>query len=210
MPDTRRSLRVLLLAIAAAAPAVAAAQDPAPPAAPAQRAMPPLAPFAAQRVALVPLQFFRADTAGWGKAEVFATLRLAFDSTLAATLQERGMGRRWAYPADVVRSAKRNPTYASDPYALGAVRWRSAEPKPGDQMPMVVADNLRPLSALGDTRLAMIPVELRGEGAFAVLRLVIADTRMRSVVWAADLRVPAEGNVLETLSRGIADLLLEP
>lgn len=187
-------------------PLAAGAQEPAP----ATPAPPPLAPFAAQRVAIVPLQFFRADSTGWTKGVTWATMRLAFDSTLAAVLQERGMGRRWAYAADVVRSAKRNPTYASDPYALGAVRWRNVEPKPGDQMPMVVADNLRPLSALGDTRYAMIPVELRGEGDRAVLRLVIADTRGRSIVWAADLRVPAAGNVLATLANGIADLLLEP
>lgn len=171
---------------------------------------PPLAGFAAMRVAITPVQLFRADTVGWSKGATWATLRLQVDSAVAEALKERGLGSRWAYPGDVVRSARRNPTYASDPYALGVGRWRSVPPKADEQMPPIVADNLRPLTALGDTRYALIPVELRGQGDDAVLRLVLADTRGRTVVWAGDLLITASPDMVEAIAARFADLVLEP
>jgi hypothetical protein len=171
---------------------------------------PPLAPFASMRVAIVPVQLWRADSSAWSKSVEWASMRLAIDSAVAAELQARGLGRRWAYAADVARSAKRNPTYATDPYALGVGRWRTTAPKNGDQIPTVVADNLRPLTALGDTRYALIPVELRAEGGNAILRLVLADTRGRTVVWGADLITAGGAGMLEALARHVADLVLEP
>ena len=73
---------------------------------------------AAMRVALVPAQLWRADSAGWSRSVTWSETRLALDSAVQAVLQERGLGKKWAYASDVVRSAKRNPTYASDPYSL--------------------------------------------------------------------------------------------
>lgn len=204
-----RSALLLALLPVALLPSVARAQE----VAAAAAVGPPLAPFAAQRVAVVPVQFFRADTSGWSKGVDWASLRLAFDSTVAALLTESGLGKRWVYAPDVVRSAKRNPTYATDPYALGAGRWRTMVPKPGDQMPMVVADNIRPLTALGDTRFALVPLELRGDGADAVLRLVIVDTRGRTVIWTADMRLKAAAElkaVTDQLAAGVAALVIEP
>lgn len=171
---------------------------------------PPLAPFAAMRVAIFPLQLWRADSAAWSKTVDWASLRLGVDSAIAAELQARGLGKKWAYASDVARSAKRNPTYATDPYALGVGRWRSAAPKAGDQIPTVVADNMRPLTALGDTRYALIPVELRSQGEHAVLRLVLADTRGRTVIWTVDVIALGGPTLLDGLSKGVADLVMEP
>ena len=173
-------------------------------------ASPPLATFAAMRVAIVPVQLWRADTTAWGKGVEWATMRLAVDAAIRAELQARGLGKRWAYAEDIVRSAKRNPTYATDPYALGVSRWRGAPPKPDDQVPQVFADNIRPLTALGDTRYALIPVELRADGDRVVLRLVLADTRARRVVWAGDLASPSGAAMPDSLAVRVANLVLEP
>lgn len=201
----RGLVRALALAILFAAPARAALAQEQP-----VEAGPPLAPFAAMRVAIVPLQLWRADTTGWSATAQWATLRLAVDSAITDELQARGLGRRWAYAADVVRSAKRNPTYAADPYALGVGRWRSSLPKPGDQVPTVVADNLRPLTALGDTRYALVPVELRAQGEQAVLRLVLVDTRGRTVIWVGELLALGADSLAATFAKGVADLVIEP
>lgn len=171
---------------------------------------PPLASFAAMRVAIVPIQLFRADTAGWSTEVTWTALRGAVDSMIGETLRERGMGTRWAYATDVVRSARRNPTYATDPYALGVGRWRSVPPKIGEDLPALVADNLRPLAALGDTRYALIPVELRVEADAVIVRLVLADTRLRAILWVADVGVTAGRDFAPKLAGRIADLIVEP
>jgi hypothetical protein len=204
-PGTVNTLRSLLLVGALVlAPGWARAQE-----APVVTA-PPLGSFSAMRVAIVPVQLFRADTAGWSAAVNWGTLRVTLDSLIGEELRDRGLGTRWAYARDVVRSARRNPTYATDPYALGVGRWRSTPPKADEAMPPVVADNLRPLTALGDTRYALIPVELRGQGSDAVLRLVLADTRARRVVWAGDLLITGSADLTGDIARRVADLVMEP
>lgn len=171
---------------------------------------PPLAPFTAMRVAIVPVQLWHADSTGWSRDVVWASTRLAIDSAVAAVLQERGLGRKWAYGPDVARMAKRNPTYASDPYALGVLRLRTVELKTGMEIPQLLADNLRTVTALGDTRFALIPVELRVQGEGVVLRLVMADTRTRTLVWAGDLLGPGGAGMVAGLATRVADLIIEP
>ena len=204
--NPQRLAKPFLLALLLSVPLGAGAQEmPAP-----ALTGPILGPFAAMRVAIVPVQLWRADTSAWSMAVTWAETRLALDSAIAGELQERGLGRRWAYASDVVRSARRNPTYATDPYALGVGRWRAMPPKIGDPLSPVVADNLRPLTALGDSRYALIPVELRAEGAAVVLRLVLVDTRARSVVWTGDLLAPGGAGMLAGLAVRVADLVMEP
>ena len=199
-------LRSLFLATAlAGASARAVAQEPA------AANQPPLASFTAMRVAIVPVQLWRADTAGWSREISWAETRLALDSAVQAVLQERGLGKKWAYASDVARSARRNPTYASDPYALGVGRWRGVEPpKAGAVIPGLLADNLRSVTMLGDTRFALIPVELRAEGDAVVLRLVMADTRVRNIIWIGDLLSPGGKGMVEALATRVADLVIEP
>lgn len=196
-------MRLLSLLALLVTPLFVGAQD----VAPTER---PLAAFAALRVAVTPVQYWRADTAGWSAPLDGARLRAELDSAIARELRDRGMGARWAFAGDVVRSARRNPTLRADPTALGAGRWRSQVPKPGDALPPLVADNLRTVSALGDTRYALIPVELRGAGADAVLRLVIADTRLRTVVWTADLLAVGTPDAPAALAARVADLVVDP
>ncbi len=196
-------MRLLPLLALLTLPAVVGAQD----AVPAER---PLAVFAAQRVAVTPVQFWRADSAGWSVAANGEALRASLDTAIAREFRARGMGARWAFAGDVVRSARRNPTLRGDPAALGAGRWRGVPPKPGDGIPPLVADNLRTVTALGDTRYALIPVELRGAGEAVQLRVVIADTRMRTVTWVADLAAPGGADAAAQLAARLADLVVDP
>lgn len=171
---------------------------------------PPLGAFAEERVAVVPIQNWRPDTTGWSRSIAWAHLRLAIDSALTTELQDRGMGRRWAYPADVVRIARRNPTFQGDAYALGVGRWRAILPEIGSPIPSPLADNLRFLTALGDMRQVLVPVELRVDGEVTSVRLVLADTRARTVLFAGDLIVPGGARVAPGLATRLADLFLEP
>lgn len=196
-------MRLLPLLALLCTPLIAGAQD----VAPAER---PLATFAAQRVAVTPVQFWRADSAGWSAAIDGQALRAQLDSAIAQELRARGMGTRWAYAGDVVRSARRNPTLRADPASLGAGRWRSQAPAPGDALPALVADNLRTVSALGDTRYALIPVELRGQGGDVALRLVMADTRLRTVVWTADVMATGAREAAANIATRVADLFVDP
>lgn len=178
---------------------------------PAQLMAPPLAPFSAMRVAVVPVQLFRADTVGWSHGIVWENVRRDLNTAIGTVLRERGLGSRWAYPDDVIRSARRNPTFASDPHSLGVTRWRGEPPKAAEAVPPIVADNLRPLIALGDTRYALIPVELRGVGDDAIMRVVLVDARGRTVVWAGDLLIHAGADdMVATIAERFADLITEP
>jgi hypothetical protein len=77
-------------------------------------------------------------------------------------------------------------------------------------IPGLLADNLRSVTMLGDTRFALIPVELRAEGDAVVLRLVMADTRVRNIIWIGDLRSPGGKGMVEALATRVADLVIEP
>lgn len=172
----------------------------------------PLAQFVAERAAVTPVQFWRADSVGWSVGADGAKQRAEVDSAIAEVFRERGMGNRWAFAGDVVRSARRNPTLRSDPTALGAGRWRNLAPEQNEQVPSLLADNLRVVSALGDTRYAFIPVELRAVNDRAILRVVLVDTRRRAVVWYADLVavVAQPTEVADALATLLADLVIDP
>lgn len=198
-------MRIPLLLALLALPALVGAQE----AAPATPAL-PLGAFAAERVAVLPLQYWRADSTGWSTGLNGPRVRIQVDSVIAEAMRDRGMGSRWAFAEDVRRGARRNPAYSSDPSALGVGRWRTSAPVMGEALPAVVADNLRLISALGDARYALIPVELRVEGGLAFLRLVLTDTRTRKVVWGADIGVQADDAMIPTLGSRVADLVVEP
>jgi len=199
----RRTLALIVMLVTFAA--TSAAQEK-----PVVPAGPPLAPFTAMKVSIFPAQLWRADSVGWSRNVTWATTRLALDSAVQAILEERGLGKKWAYASDMVRLAKRNPTYANDPYSLGVVRLRNVELKVGDAIPPLLGDNLRPFTAIGDTRYALIPVEVRAQGDGVVLRLVVADTRTRTLVWGGDLASPGEPRLVEELATRIANLIIEP
>jgi len=182
---------------------------------PAQQAA-PLAPFAGTKVAVVPVQFFHADSSGWGAPPGMA-LRAAFDSLLSEALNEHGLSGTWATPAEVRRAAKRNVMYAGDPRNLGAfpVRYGAKKDEPISDP---LASNLRRIVALHDARYALIPVEIhvnvaKGGGHLGV-RLLMVDARLSSPVWQADLigdDAPAYSTqLLQRLATRVAELIVAP
>jgi hypothetical protein len=171
---------------------------------------PPLGGFTAMKVSITPVQTWNPDSAGWSRSVVWATTRLALDSALQAELEDRGLAKKWAYASDMVRTARRNPTYAGDPYSLGVARLRTAELKVGMAIPQLMADNLRPFTALNDTRYALIPVSLRVEGEGVILRIVLVDTRSRTLTWAGELVSPGGARMVPELATRIANLIIEP
>jgi hypothetical protein len=151
----------------------------------------PLSPFAAHKVSVLPVQFLRADNGAPVSTVDWTTFRKELDDSIGTAIAERGVGKKWAYAADVARMAKRNAGYVSDPYTLGAGSLRTRPLKPEEQAPRTVIDNMRSLIALGDSRYALVPVELafaRKDSAWvANLRLVLLDGRAGQVVWFVDL-----------------------
>lgn len=178
----------------------------------------PLGPFIAQRVSVLPVQLLRADSTAPLRAPGWPAARRELDDSIGAAMAERGVGRRWAYAADIDRLAKRNTGYVSDPYALGAAALRNRTFKPGEQAPALVIGNLRSLIALGDSRFALVPVELSfaGTGAdrMAVLRLFLLDGRIGQVIWFGDVAAPAATTFgsaeAGVLGRAVADLVARP
>ncbi|MBM3907055.1 MAG: hypothetical protein FJ363_03140 [Gemmatimonadetes bacterium] len=202
--------RQLFLLTFAVSPLLAQ-QQAAPPAAPAA----PLAQYTSVRVAVAPVQFFRADS---GTVSLPAmAVRAAFDSLVAVQLEEHGLLGTWATPAEVVRTARRNAMYTSDPHNLGAFPVRNGVAKDG-----VIADplagNLRRLVALHDARYVLLPVELRVlRGAVetqATVRVIFVDARLMKALFQVDLAgdpAPAYStDVLNRLAARVVELAVAP
>lgn len=183
---------------------------------PAQAQGEPLAPFAGQKVSVMPIQFLRVDTTAPVKAQNWAAVRRELDDSIGVAIAERGIGKKWAYAADIERMAKRNAVYVSDPYSLGAGGLRNRAFKAGEPAPPVLINNLRSMIALGDSRYALIPVELGFAGTGAekhpVLRLVLLDGRVGQITWYADLPGVASTGFasadIGALAQRIADLVV--
>ncbi|MFI5311062.1 MAG: hypothetical protein ACHQQ3_07500 [Gemmatimonadales bacterium] len=200
------SLAVLLFASAAAA------QNPRP------AVPPPLAQFVDQRIIVLPVQLLRPDTGAFVGPEKWGAFRKELDDSIGSAIAARGLGRKWAYAADVLRSAKRNAAYTSDPYALGAQPMRNVVIKPGEKIPELFGSNLRALIALGDTRYALLPIEVvfhkSGAQQRASLRLALVDGRAGLFVWlgdvASDPAASLTSAMVTSLASRVADLVVAP
>lgn len=179
---------------------------------------PPFAQFISQRIIVLPVQLLRADTGAFVSATPWEAYRRELDDSIGAAIAARGLGKQWSYAADVARSAKRNAAYTSDPYSLGVQPMRGTVIKPGDRIPPLFASNLRALIALGDTRYALLPIEVavRRNGAEerAAMRLALVDGRAGLYVWIGEvLSDPAAAlgpAVSASLAARVADLVVAP
>ena len=187
----------------------------------AQPARAPLAALATQPVALAPAQYVRGgDSTGWaariGSAPAF--LR-SLDSAIAAELVLRGTARSWVTAEALGRSARRNPAFTSDPYALSAESLRHGVRRANGRLGEPLASQMRSLVALTEARHALIPVEVRFEpGANgvtrAMLRLVLVDARLAEIQWAGDVwmedALPTVPGIVGALADRVADLIAVP
>ncbi|MCC6317788.1 MAG: hypothetical protein IT361_08865 [Gemmatimonadaceae bacterium] len=149
--------------------------------------------FAAERVMVLPAQSVSGvDPLGWrARAGDEQVLLRRVDSTLAAQLGERGL-TQWAFTAALVRAARRNPTYVTDPYqvrALGAIR---AAMRSREQMVLEpVSSQLRALAGVSDARWALVPLEVAfvgdDAGGHVALSMAIVDVRGTQVRWSGSV-----------------------
>lgn len=158
----------------------------------------PLNSFAAMRMVIMPTQGVRSgDALGWadrsGDRRAFLAL---VDSAIATAVRDRGL-TSWVLPSELVKTARRNPTYVADPAdvrAGDAVRY--LERKKKDGIPEPVASQLRAYGGFHDARHALIPVEVRFEAGktpgsgHAVIRMAVLDLRGQSLVFIGDIVGP--------------------
>ena len=139
------------------------------------------------------------------------------DSLLEAELTGRRLPARWAFASTLSRSARRNPTYLTDPYAIRATQAILVQMrKPEDPLAEPVASQLRGLTGVSDSRHALVPLDIRFEtvppGGRAVLRLALVDTRTARVTWFGEVQgAPRESYapaVLDDLVQRTADLVI--
>jgi hypothetical protein len=178
----------------------------------------PFAALAEQRVIVAPAhRLSDTDPMGWTaqiprSREYLRTL----DDAIGTELAERGLKTQWVYPADLVRAARRSPTYATDPYTLAADPLRNPNIGPSAKLSEPLASQIRTMIALQDARLVLIPVELRfdkdrtGQG-IAVLRLALLDGRFSEVRWVGEVRSEPSATlspaVLASLATRLGDLI---
>ena len=215
---TRQFLSLAALVVGCHGGQAPAADEPAPYEAPVR----PLAQLAAQRVVITPAySLVPGDVLGWAAQILKARDYLkTLDDELATALGERGLKSQWIYPADLVKAAKINPTYAVDPYALGVNVLRSNAIASGSKLGDPLVTQLRTMIALQDgARAVVVPIELRfeklptGKGV-AVLRVALLDGRLGDVRWVGTVRSdPADSlsrAVLTSVAAHFADLITAP
>ena len=193
-----RRLQLLVLATVIALPACGGGARPAPQ----QAARVPEAPlnsFAATELIVLPVQTLRAgDVMGWA-AQVSGTraaqreFLASVDSVIEAVVRDKGL-TAWTLPSTLARTARRNPTYATNPAdirAADAVAYMSRDREAN--IPEPVAGQLRTLAGFHNARYALVPVEIRlepgsqrGTGR-AVLRIGILDVRGSRLAFIGDI-----------------------
>ena len=156
---------------------------------------------------------------GWeekaGPPRVLFTL---FDSSLASAVRAKGL-TAWVLSDDLARTARRNPTYATnvaDIRAGDAVRF--LEQKRDENIPEPVAGQLRTLAAFHDARYALIPSEIRFEAGSAadksraVVRIAVLDLRGSRLVFIGDITgadaADYDPALIAALARRFADLVV--
>jgi hypothetical protein len=179
---------------------------------------PPLSPMASQHVVVLPVQLVRADSGAWMDSRGWDKFRRELDDSIASIVAARGVGRSWKYASDVVRIAKRNPDYVSDPYSMGVQPLRTVVYKIGDRLPEPFVSNLRSLIALADTRYALVPVEAwfarKGAQQIVVMKLALADGQGGAIVWlgevGSDPATSMPPDLISTLATRVANLIIAP
>jgi hypothetical protein len=181
----------------------------------------PFAALAEQRVIVAPAyRISEADPTGW-LAQIPRTREYlrSLDDAIGTELAARGLKSQWIFPPDLARAARRNPTYAVDPYALAADPLRAPHLAPADKLREPLASQIRTMIALHDARVVLLPVELRfekdrtGQG-IAVLRLALLDGRLSEVRWVGEVRSTPSAtlspDVVSSLAAHLGDLIAAP
>ena len=179
----------------------------------------PLAALVASRAIVTPTYALRvAPELSWSSSGSSSRdLLRAMDDDIAAALAERGLTRGWVLPADLATSYKRNPTYASDPYALAEEPLRASSFIAGSRLTEPLASQLRTTIALHENaRVVLAPIELRFDraenppgAARATLRLALIDPRFSEARWVGKVQSDTASTDPRILSRLLATRLVD-
>jgi hypothetical protein len=103
---------------------------------------------------------------------------------------------------------------------MGVQAMRAVLFKIGDPLPQPFVSNLRPLVALGDSRYALVPIEVyfarKGDLQIAVMKLGMADGQGGTIVWLGEVGTdPVAASTLppdliNTLATRVANLIIAP
>ena len=150
-----------------------------------------LSGIAAQHVAVLPTYVVRVD-AFPTPIDRPADIERQMDADIVAAMEERGLKRNWIFPERLAQTARRNSTYATDPYAFAEEPLRAPSLPYDRPLPEPLASQIRTLVAFEqDVRLVLAPVELRlekaGTGGRGVLHLVLIDARTSQPQWIGDI-----------------------
>jgi hypothetical protein len=175
----------------------------------------PLGALVAQQVIVAPTHSLsEVDPFGWTQQiprsrEYLRSVDDAIDAELAA----RGLGTQWIYPPALVRASKASPSYAVDPYALGAGPLKGPGAIAGARLRDPLATQLRTMVAMQESaRAVLLPVELhferdrvlRDQGV-AVLKVALIDGRLGEVRWIGDVRSEPSPTFSPTLVTSLAN-----
>lgn len=165
-----------------------------------------LAPLASEPLVVLPVQTLKLSAPDWSDKVGDPRAYLAsVDDEIAFAVRERGFRGKWAFPPELARSARRNPTYAVDPYAIALDPLAAVERDAEKIVAEPLAGQLRAFAGLFNARYAFIPVELRlapdaGGGARATIHAVVIDTRAAKLTWKGDVI----GDAVRTFSPAVA------
>ena len=170
------------------------------------------------RLIVLPVQRAVAGLGWEAKAGIPRVFLASIDSSLEAAVREKGL-TSWVMASELARTARRNPTYATNPADIragDAVRF--LERQRDENIPEPVASQLRTLAGFHDARYALIPVEVRFEAGSApgtgrgVLRMAVLDTRGSRLVFISDIAGPDAPDYTPAfgaaLARRFADLVV--
>jgi hypothetical protein len=164
-----------------------------------------LAPFASEPLIVLPVQTMQLTVTDWStKVGDPRTYLASVDDEIAFAIRERAFRGKWAFAPDLARSAKRNPTYAVDPYTIALDPLKPVERDPEKIIAEPLAGQLRAFAGLFNARYAFVPVELRlapdAGGARATIHAVVVDTRSATLTWKGDV----SGDVVRSFSPAVA------
>ena len=135
------------------------------------------------------------------------------DDEFAFAIRDHGLRVQWAFPPDLARSARRNPGYTADPYALTLAPLAPVERDADKLIAEPLAGQLRTFTGLFNARYALVPVELAlvpdPSGGRASLHVVIIDTRAARVMWKGDISSDGVRNFSPALAAGVAGRLAD-
>jgi hypothetical protein len=160
-------------------------------------------------VIVLPVQSLRIAYPEWtSKVADERAYLVSVDDEISFAVKDRGVKGQWAYPTDLARSARRNPGYTADPYALALDPLGPVERDPEKIIGEPLSGQLRAFAGLFNARYALVPVELRfvpdAAGGRATMHLVVIDTRAAHLVWKGDVHGDGVRNFTPAIAAGIA------